>query len=403
MKITAIKTFPVRVGHRNLFILKIESDSGYYGYGEAGLSGRELAVKGAIDHFRPFIIGKDPRRIGHIWQLVYRSQYFEGGRVLTAALSAIDIALHDLVARSLGVPVYQLLGGKQRDYVPCFIHAKTVPGPGIIEEVKKYVAEGWSCVRTSIGYPKFPYHSQRNGDKNNPNSDKVLNQESVFDPRVSIGQTAEWLQELRETFGRSITLGVDYHHRLSVGEAISFCQAMPVGTIDFLEEPIRDENPNAYLSLQRMTQVPLAIGEEFSSKWQFLPFIEQGIASYARIDICNVGGFTEAMKVIGWCEAHYIEVMPHNPLGPISTAANIHLAAATALFSWLEDRSSEEGFKFSPDVFPQQPELDGVVYNIDNQIGLGVEFNEDAAIVKQDFEFWENPHLMRPDGSHTNW
>ena len=142
MKITAIKSFPVWAGHRNLFVLKIESDDGSYGYGEAGLSGRELAVRGAIDHFRRFLIGEDPRRIGALWQLVYRSQYFEGGRVLTAALSAIDIALHDLVARSLGVPVYQLLGGKQRDRVPCFVTAATPPGPGVVEEVERLVGGG---------------------------------------------------------------------------------------------------------------------------------------------------------------------------------------------------------------------------------------------------------------------
>jgi galactonate dehydratase len=114
VKITEIKTYPVWVGLRNIFLLKIETDEGVYGWGEAGLSARELAVQGAARHFREFLIGQDPRRIGALWQEMYRSQYFEGGRVLTAAISAIDIALHDLTARWLGVPVYQLLGGAQR-------------------------------------------------------------------------------------------------------------------------------------------------------------------------------------------------------------------------------------------------------------------------------------------------
>ena len=392
MKITAIKSFPVWAGRRNLFVLKIESDDGSYGYGEAGLSGRELAVQGAVDHFRRFLIGQDPRRIGGLWQLIYRSQYFEGGRVLTAALSAIDIALHDLVARSLGVPVYQLLGGRQRDLVPCFVTASSRPGPGIIEEVEGLIAAGWNCIRTGWGYP----------DVDNP-IEGADRDGTVYEPRASIGTTAEWLVKLREAVGRRAALGIDYHHRLSVGEAASFCQAMPTGTLDFLEEPIRDESPEAYQALQRMSPVPLAIGEEFASKWQFLPYVERGIPAYARLDICNVGGFTEAMKVVGWFKAHYIDLMPHNPLGPISTAANIHLAAATPLYAWLEERSPEPGFHFDPELFPVQPVLEGVFHRVPDTPGLGVEFNEDAPAVRKAFEFWENPHLRRRDGSHTNW
>jgi hypothetical protein len=141
-------------------------------------------------------------------------------------------------------------------------------------------------------------------------------------------------------------LGIDYHHRLSVAEAASFCQRMPAGTLDFLEEPIRDETPEAYESLRTMTTVPFAIGEEFASKWQFLPYIERGITNYARIDVCNVGGLTESLKVAGWCEAHYIDLMPHNPLGPICTAATVHFAAAAPNFAWLEMRSYVDGGEF---------------------------------------------------------
>ena len=137
-----------------------------------------------------------------------------------------------------------------------------------------------------------------------------------------------------------MVLGVDYHHRLSVAEAASFCQKMPRGTLDFLEEPIRDETPEAYEALRRMTDVPFAIGEEFASKWQFLPYIERDIHQFNRLDVCNVGGLTEVMKVAGWSEAHYVDMMPHNPLGPVCTAATMHFCAAVANFSWLETRSS---------------------------------------------------------------
>jgi len=121
MKITDIKCYPVWVGHRNQCLVKVETDEGIYGWGEAGLSGRELAVAGAVKHYREFLLGRDPMRIGALWQEMYRSQYFEGGRVLTAAIAAIDIALYDIAGKALGVPVYQLLGGKQRDFVPCIL------------------------------------------------------------------------------------------------------------------------------------------------------------------------------------------------------------------------------------------------------------------------------------------
>ena len=120
LKITAIKPYPVWVGTRNQMLVKIETDQGIFGWGESGLSGRERAVTGAVEHYREFLIGRDPMQIGRIWQEVYRSQYFEGGRVLQAAISAIDIALHDIKGKALGVPVYELLGGKQRDRIPTF-------------------------------------------------------------------------------------------------------------------------------------------------------------------------------------------------------------------------------------------------------------------------------------------
>ena len=171
--------------------------------------------------------------------------------------------------------------------------------------------------------------------------------------------------------------------------------------LDFLEEPMRDETPDAYSMLRQMAEVPFAIGEEFSSKWAFLPYVERGLTNFARLDICNVGGFTEAMKVAGWCEAHYIDLMPHNSLGPISTAANIHLAAAVSNYAWLEDRSTNPGFDFSDEVFPVQQRLEGNRYRVPDSPGLGMEFNEEAA--KGPFKFWESPRLHRRDGSYQNW
>ena len=382
MKITDVKALVTRGAVRNLCVVKVETDAGYHGWGESGLIGRELAVKGAVEHFREFLVGKDARRIGALWQEMYRGQYFEGGRVLTAAISAIDIALYDVVAKSLGVPVYQLLGGAHRDRVPCFTTSHAPMGPEAVEDARRLVNDGWPSIRFTFGEP------DTGGDP------------TLFEPRESIALTSEWMIRVREAVGSAPVLGMEYHHRLSVAEAASFCQRMPSGTLDFLEEPIRDETPEAYETLRRMTNVPFAIGEEFASKWQFLPYIERGIANFARIDLCNVGGFTEAMKVAGWCEAHYIDMMPHNPLGPISTAANLHFAAAVPNYAWLEERTGD--LVFGPEYFPVQPKIDGVTFPVPEGPGLGVEFNE-GVVEEHPFEFWEAGHLHRRDGSYTNY
>ncbi|MFD9900344.1 mandelate racemase/muconate lactonizing enzyme family protein [Mesorhizobium sp. NPDC059025] len=383
MKITAIRPYPVWVEPRNQLIVKVETDEGLFGWGESGLSGREKAVIGAIEHYREFLIGRDPLRIGALWQEMYRSQYFEGGRVLQAAISAIDIALHDIKGKALGVPVYQLLGGKQRDRIPTFATTSAKPGDAMIEQARVLMDAGWTALRLSP--------SEHEGG-------------TPYEPREHIATTARWCVKAREALGDDVVLGIDLHHRLSVAEAASFCQKMSSGTLDFLEEPIRDESPSAYEALRRLTDVPFAIGEEFSSKWQFLPYIERDIHQFNRIDICNVGGLTEALKVAGWSEAHYVDMMPHNPLGPICTAATVHFAAAVPNFAWLETRSSavEQLGSDSDDIFPVQPRIENAHYPVTDVPGLGIEVNEDL-IERESFKFWEPPHLRRRDGSVTNW
>lgn len=390
MKITDIKTYPVWVGSRNQLVVKIETNEGIYGYGESGLSGRELGVAGIVKHYREFLIGKDPRKIGALWQEMYRSQYFEGGRALSGAISAIDIALYDILGKSLGVPVYQLLGGKHRDFIPCFVTTSARMGPELVKQVQKLADRGWPAIRIFLGNG-LPDHETEQDP-------------TLFEPRASIGFTADWVTRIREAVGSAPVLGVEYHHRLSVAEAASFCQRLPSGTLDFLEEPIRDESPEAYDALRQMTNIPFAIGEEFSSKWAFQPYIERGLTNFARLDICNVGGFTEAMKVAGMAEAHYIDLMPHNPLGPICTAASLHLAAAVPNFAWLEVWVDNQGYDRhgDDDLFPVRPHIEGTWYPVPEAPGLGVEFNEELAL-ERPFRFWEAPHLHRKDGSYTNW
>ena len=309
MKITAITPYVAWIGFRNQMLVKVEADNGQFGWGESGLSSRELAVQGALLHFREFLIGKDPRRIGALWQEMYRGQYFEGGRALAAAISAIDIALHDLVGKSLGVPVHQLLGGSQRDRVECFasIPAET-PLETIPDLARLLMKENWNSFRMIYAAPPDRGCEGRAG--------------STYDVRAATDWTCRATLSAREAAGPSAMIGCDPHHRLTVPEAAMFLQRLPSGTLDYVEEPIRDEAPEAYEALRKLTDVPFAIGEEFASKWAFKPFIERGILQYARVDVCNLGGLTESMKVAAMAEANYIDLLLHNPLGPICTAAS---------------------------------------------------------------------------------
>ncbi|MCX8252002.1 MAG: mandelate racemase/muconate lactonizing enzyme family protein [Dehalococcoidia bacterium] len=381
MKITDIKPYAVWIGRRNQMLVKVETDEGIYGWGESGFSGRELGVRGIVEHYREWLVGRNPMRRGALWQEMYRSQYFEGGRTMTAAISAIDIALHDIVGKKLGVPVYELLGGKNREQIPVFATTSVPYGQEMIEQAKEFMAQGINAFRMS--YDKMEIEGS-----------------GLFEPRESMANSAEWLIKTREQLGNRPVIGIDYHHRLNVAETASFCQMMPTHTLDFIEEPIRDETPEAYEQLRTLTDIPFAIGEEFASKWQFLPYIERGITNFARVDICNVGGFTESMKVAGWAEAHYIDLMPHNPLGPICTAASVHLGAAVPNFSWLEvnmDRATSPDF----DIFPEQIVFEGNGYTVPDKPGLGIEVDESK--LDEPLKFWEPPHLHREDGSHTNW
>ncbi|MCC6626129.1 MAG: mandelate racemase/muconate lactonizing enzyme family protein [Chloroflexi bacterium] len=394
MKITAIKGFPVWVGFRNQFVVKVETDAGISGLGEGGISGRELAMQGMLEHFAHFLVGMEPRNIEHIWQLLYRSAYFEGGKISGAVISAIDMALWDILGQSLGVPVWQLLGGACRDSVPCFATPGSLTGDECVAQAQEFVASGWRCLRFGIGMPQAKIMPR---PAPGSEGDVAL----LYEPMESIELAVHWIREVRKAVGSGIALSIDFHHRLSVAEAAYFCAQIEDVHLMFLEEPIRAESPAAYKQLRGMTAMPFAVGEEFSSKWAFLPFVEEGLLNFARVDVSNVGGLSEARKIAGWCEAHYIDLMPHNPLGPICTAASVHLGIATNNFSMLEYRHEIEAAT-PPDLFPTYPLIDGTTFPKPTTPGLGVTFNEEA-VTRYPFKPWEAPHLHRRDGQVTNW
>ena len=376
MKITNIDTYPVWGGTRNFLFVVVDTDAGISGVGEAGITGRELAVIGAIEHFKPLLIGQNPARIEHLWQLLFRGGFFPAQRILTAAISAIDIALWDIKGKVLGVPIYELLGGRVRDKVVCYPH-NIGHGNDLVESCLQTKEEGWKFVRW--GLPE---------------------EGGILEPRRAVLTAIEQFRAVREAVGGEIEIVFDVHTRLDLPDAVWLCQQVEPFHPFFIEDPLRCENPDSFKTLRPRTRVPLAAGEQFSSKWEFRQLIEEEWIDYARIDLCIVGGFTEAKKIAGWCETHYIKLAVHNPLGPVSSAACLHLNLACPNVGVQEQPRRTN--TILTDVVPVQPEWEDGYLLPPMRPGLGIEFDR-AAAQQYPFQLSELPHLRRLDGSVTNW
>jgi len=213
---------------------------------------------------------------------------------------------------------------------------------------------------------------------------------------TSIGQ----FQGVREAVGDQIELLFDVHTRLDLADVLWLCHAIEPYRPFFVEDPLRCENPDSFKTLRPRTALPLAAGEQFSSKWNFRQFIEEELIDYARIDLCIVGGFTEAKKIAGWCETHYIKLATHNPLGPVSSAACLQLNLVCPNFG-VQEQPDRPGTTLT-DVIPVQPEWEDGYLIPPTRPGLGIEFDREAA-KKHPFQMTELPHLRRRDGSFTNW
>ncbi len=376
MKITDIKTYAAKEWRTFLFVV-IETDEGHYGLGESGITGREQAVAGLIQHLKPLLIGQDPFRTEHIWQMLWRGGFFPAGQLLTSAIAAIDIALWDIKGKALGVPVYQLLGGRVRDRVLCYTHLHGAGTDQLFIAAEQAITAGWKCLRWEFA---------EQGD--------------VFEPRPQIEQAVEEWAALRERFGNTIELAFDGHARLNVPDAIRYCRAVEQYRPFFIEDPIRSENSMAYQRLRTQTSVPLAAGEHFGTKWDFKILVENELIDYGRIDMCIAGGFTEAQKIMSLCELHSIDIAVHNPIGPVSTAACLHLNLACPNFA-VQELPKRPGESLS-DLVQHQPQWQDGYLLAPQRPGLGVTFNPDA-LDKYPFAITELPHRQRADGSFTNW
>lgn len=381
MKIAAVKPFHIRAERPYLFV-KIETDEGIYGVGEAGITWREWAVEGAIRHLESLLVGQDPFRTEFLWQQMHRRGFFPAQGILSSAISAVDIALWDIKGKALNQPVYNLIGGLTRDRVVCYPHTAGSSLDELLDSCQQAVGDGWQFVRTSVM------------------STDVANGRSILEPAAATRQTAKTLEAMRAAVGPDIEIVCDAHTRIDMPDAVRLCRMVEDLDLFFMEDPLRSENPASYATLARHTSVPIAAGEQWATKWSFRQAIEEELINYARIDLCIVGGITEALKVARWCETHYIKLALHNPLGPVSTAACLHLDLASDNVG-VQECPRIPGTTL-PDLFPVQVPFERGHLLIPEGPGLGIEFDE-SMVARYPCEPGHPPELWRSDGSMTNW
>jgi galactonate dehydratase len=388
MKITGIKNYSVADSDgRSYFIVKVETDEGIYGLGEVGIRWWGAAIEKAIEHLSEIVIGQDPFSTERLWQHMFRGSFFPADKVYTCAISAIDIALWDIKGKALGLPVYKLLGGPVRDKVICYPHTQGRTNEELVENCVRAVKEGWKFVRWGQ-----PITSENLGNKSTNRQ---------LEPVKSIRMAEKQMALVRDAVGPDIEICFDVHTRLDTAHAIALCKTLEPYRPFFIEDPLRSENPSSYRTLARHVSLPIAAGEQWASKWDFREVIEEELINYARIDLCIGGGLTEALKITHWCETHYIDIAPHNPLGPVAAAACVALCMASTNVG-VQEMPRRPG-SFAKDLFPKQIKWkEGFAY-APNIPGLGVDFDEELAEKRRVNPTGWPPLLRREDGAFTNW
>jgi galactonate dehydratase len=367
LRITRLETFLVQP--RWLF-LKVHTNAGIVGLGEPILEGRAKTCATAVEEIAPYLVGKDPRRVVHHWQAIYRHAFYRGGPILTSALSGIDQALWDIKGKALGVPVYELLGGPTRDRVRVYLHARSP------DAIRAGIERGFTAFKTGP--------AKRRSAR-------------LVETKGFVDHVAERFADLREAAGPEIDVAIDLHGSVPPATSKLLIKALEPYQPFFVEEPVQCQNVDVLADIARGTFLPIATGERLFTKWGFREVLEKRAASVLQPDLCHAGGITEVRLIAGMAEAYYAAIAPHNPLGPISLAAGIQLAASIPNFLCQEQVTLGDGYLKRP--FQVE---DGYV-PIPIGPGLGIELDEDALADKIDHD-WRNAETYdADDGSVVDW
>jgi len=371
LKITRLET--MHVAPRWLF-LKMYTDEGFVGYGEPIVEGRARTVETAVKELEKYLIGKDPFKIEHHWQAMYRGTFYRGGPVLTSAISGVEQAMWDILGKSLRVPAYQLLGGSCHEKIRIYAHVGGRTPEEASRNALAKAEQGFTALKTGL------FDATR-----------------IVDTLKVVKKAVETFKAMRDAVGDDVDIGIDCHGRLSPAMAIRMAKALEPYYPMFLEEPCLPENVDTMVLVARSTSIPIATGERLFTKWGFREVLEKQAASILQPDVCHAGGILECKKIAAMAETYYAAIAPHNPLGPIALAACIQLDACIPNFLIQEQVTLGEGYLKKP--FDMK---DGYV-DVPEEPGLGIELDDELVKKKICNGEWENPRLYHEDGSVADW
>ena len=355
MKITAVESIPV---DRYLFA-RVHTDAGLTGVGESGAWGFLEASQAAIDKLGRYLVGEDPLRIEHHWQYMYRFSHFRGAAIM-GAISALDIALWDIAGKHFGVPVYQLMGGKTRDKARVYCHVFGDTREKLVQGVKDAREAGFTAVGHLTPFLDEP-------------TDIPFFKTHAENMRGAIEAVAAY----REAAGDDVDLCIEIHRRLTPAEAVTLAKGIEPYHPLFYEDPILPDNFDAMGLVAQNISIPIATGERFHTIHEFQMLLSRGAVQYVRPDVCLAGGLTHSKKIAAIAEAHYVGVVPHNPLSPVSTAACLQLAACIPNFT-IQEYPVGEHEPPKSEIVKTPLELEDGFLVVPDAPGIGIELADDA-------------------------
>lgn len=402
MKITNAKVIVTCPG-RNFVTLKIETDQGLYGIGDATLNGRELAVVAYLqEHVVPCLLGRDAGQIEDIWQFLYRGAYWRRGPVTMSAIAAVDTALWDIKAKAAGMPLYQLLGGRSRSGVMVYGHANGTTIEETTSEVAKYIDLGYKAIRAQTGVPGLDtvYGVSKDKMYYEP-ADADLPSEAVWSTPKYLDHAPKLFETLRETFGYEPHFLHDVHHRLTPIEAARLGKSLEPYRLFWMEDPVPAENQDNFRLIRQHTTTPLAVGEVFNTIWDCKGLIENQLIDYIRTTVVHAGGITHLKRIFDFASLYNVRSGCHGAtdLSPVCMGASLHLGLAIPNFGVQEYmRHTEE----TDAVFPSDYKYaDGYLYPGETP-GHGVDIDEELA-AKYPYKRAYLPVNRLEDGTLWNW
>ncbi|MBN0038583.1 D-galactonate dehydratase family protein [Cellulosimicrobium cellulans] len=389
---------------RNYVTLKVTTADGVVGWGDATLNGRELAVASYLrDHVCPLLVGRDPARVEDTWQLLYRGAYWRRGPVTMAAIGAVDVALWDVKGKTLGQPVYQLIGGAVRDRVLTYTHASAWELPALLDAVDARREQGFLAVRAQSGVPGLEtvYGVHRDVASYEPAARGAAPVEETWDTATYLRHAPEVLQGVRDHVGPELHLLHDAHHRLTPQQAARLAKELEPVDLFWLEDVTPAENQEVLRLVRQHTTTPLAIGEVFTTVFDCHQLITEQLVDYVRTAVVHAGGISHLRKILALAEVYQVKGAPHGPsdVSPVSFGASIHVGLATHNFAIQEYMGYSEA---AHEVFPHAwTYADGYLHPGDAP-GIGVEVDE-ARAAKYPYEPAYLPVARRLDGTLTDW